>query len=178
MPAKSERVCVGAFAGAQGVRGGVRIKPFTAEPDSVAAYGPVTDESGNRRFELRITGHSRGMPVVKVKGIEDRDAAEALKGTRLYVERSVLPETEENEYYHADLIGLQAQDTDGQQLGAVVAVHEYGAGDILEIERDGGRTDMVPFTLACVPTVDIAGGRIVVDPPAGSLEEVLDEPDN
>ncbi len=176
MAAKSERVCIGAIAGAQGVRGAMRVKAFTAEPDGVAAYGPLTDETGNRRFVLRITGHSRGLPVVKITGVEDRDAAEALKGTRLYVERSALPETEENEYYHADLIGLQAEDTEGQSLGAVIAVHDFGAGDIVEIEHQGGRTSMVPFTRAAAPVVDIEGGRIVLDLPSGILDEPGDEP--
>ena len=176
MAAKSERVCIGAIAGPQGVRGGMRIKAFTGKPDDVAAYGPVTDEAGTRHFELRITGHSRGMPVVKITGVEDRDAAEALKGTRLYIARSALPDTEENEYYHADLIGLKAEDTDGQPLGAVIAVHEFGAGDILEIEHEGGLTEMLPFTRACVPSVDIEGGRIVLDPPEGVLEDLGEEP--
>jgi 16S rRNA processing protein RimM len=171
MAAKSERVCVGAIAGPQGVRGAMRVKAFTAEPGGIAAYGPVTDETGKRRFELRITGHSRGLPVVEIIGVEDRDAAEALKGTRLYVERSALPETEENEYYHADLIGLEAEDTEGQPLGTVIAVHEFGAGDIIEIEHEGGRTSMVPFTRAAAPVVDIEGGRIVLDPPPGLLDE-------
>lgn len=171
MAAKSERICVGAIAGPQGVRGGMRVKAFTAEPDDVAAYGPVTDETGNRCFELRIIGHSRGLPVVKIIGVEDRDAAEALKGTRLYVERSALPDTEENEYYHADLIGLKAEDTEGQPLGTVIAMHAFGAGDIVEIERPSGRTSMVPFTRAATPVVDIEGGRIVLDPPSGLLDE-------
>lgn len=175
MAAISNRVCVGAIAGPQGVRGGMRVKAFTAEPDGVAAYGPVTDETGKRRFELRIIGHSRGLPVVKIAGVEDRDAAEALKGTRLYVERSALPETEENEYYHADLIGLKAEDSEGQPLGTVIAVHAFGAGDIVEIEHQGGRTSMVPFTRAAAPVVDIEGGRIVLDPPAGLLDEDDDE---
>ncbi len=170
MPEKSARVCIGAIAGPQGVRGGMRVKAFTSEPDAVAGYGPVTDETGKRRFELRITGHSRGLPVVKIAGVEDRDAAQALKGTRLYVARSALPETEENEYYHADLVGLEAEDTEGQPLGAVIAVHEFGAGDIVEIEHPDGRTSMVPFTRAAAPVVDIEGGRIVLDPPPGLLD--------
>ncbi|MHA1536411.1 MAG: ribosome maturation factor RimM [Alphaproteobacteria bacterium] len=171
MPEKLERVCIGAIAGPQGVRGGMRIKAFTGEPDDVAGYGPLTDESGKRRFELRLIGHSRGMPVVRIAGIEDRGAADALKGTRLYVERSALPETEENEYYHADLIGLETVDSEGRPLGAVIAVHDFGAGDIVEIAHSGGRTSLVPFTRACVPVVDIAGGRIVLDPPPGILDQ-------
>lgn len=175
MAEKSGRVCIGAIAGPQGVRGAMRVKAFTAKPDGIAAYGPVTDESGKRSFELRITAHSRGMPVVEIAGVEDRDAAAALNGTRLYVERSALPETEENEYYHADLIGLEAEDTDGKPLGVVIAVHDFGAGDIVEIEHPGGRTSMVPFTRASAPLVDIEGGRIVLDPPPGLLDEDGDD---
>jgi 16S rRNA processing protein RimM len=156
---------VGVIVGAHGVRGAVRVKPFTAEPASVAAYGPVEDETGMRRFELRLVGEGKGVVIATLKGVEDRDAAEALKGLRLYVARAALPATEAEEFYHADLIGLEAVTRAGTPLGRVRAVHDYGAGDSLELDLPAGGTLFVPFTKEAVPEVDLAGGRLVVDPP-------------
>ncbi len=165
------RICVGIVTGAQGVRGAVRIKSFTATPEDVAAYGPVADETGAREFTLRPVGRAKGVVIATITGIVDRDAAERLKGARLYVARDRLPPAPEDEYYHADLIGLAVVLRDGTVLGRVRAVHEYGAGDSLEVAREDGRTVMVPFTRAVVPEVDLAAGRLVIDPPDGLLED-------
>jgi len=165
-----ERVCVGVVAGAQGIRGAVRIKSFTAQPENVAAYGPVEDEAGTRRLELRVVGMAKGTVVAMVEGIADRNAAERLKGVKLFVPREKLPPPEEEEYYHADLIGLEVVLTDGVKFGTVHAIHDFGAGDSVEITRVEGGTIMVPFTRLVVPVVDLAGGRLVLDPPAGLLE--------
>jgi 16S rRNA processing protein RimM len=159
------RVMVGVIVGAHGVRGAVRVKPFTAEPASVAAYGPVEDETGTRRFELRLVGAGKGVVIATLKGVEDRNAAEALKGLRLYVARAALPAPAEEEFYHADLIGLEAVTRAGTALGRVRAVHDFGAGDSLEIALGDGGTFLIPFTKAAVPEIDIAGGTVVVDPP-------------
>jgi 16S rRNA processing protein RimM len=159
------RVCLGAVAGAHGVRGALRVKSFTAEPEDIAAYGPLTDEAGSREFKLRIVGETRGQLVIKVDGINDRNAAEALKGTRFYVARAALPEPDADEFYHADLIGLAAENEDGAPLGTVRAVHDHGAGTLIEIRSNEGAELLVPFTKAAVPVIDIAGGRIVVSPP-------------
>jgi 16S rRNA processing protein RimM len=163
------RICVGVITGAQGVRGAVRVKSFTAVPEDVASYGPVEDETARRQLTLRLVGHAKGVVVATIAGIDDRDAAEALKGVRLYVKRSALPEAGEEEYYHADLLGLEAVLRDGTVLGRVRAVHEYGAGDSIEVERAAGGTVLVPFTRAAVPVVDLAGGRLVIEPPEGLL---------
>jgi 16S rRNA processing protein RimM len=159
------RVCLGAIAGAHGVRGLVKIKSFTEDPANLTAYGPLTDESGRRRFEVTVTGRAKDLLVARIDGVEDRDAAQALRGVRLYVARAALPEPEEEAYYHADLIGLTAEDPDGRPLGTVAAVENYGAGDFLEIARPEGAPLLVPFTTAAVPVVDVGGGRIVVAPP-------------
>jgi 16S rRNA processing protein RimM len=156
---------VGVIVGAHGVRGAVRIKPFTAEPAAIAAYGPVEDETATRRFELRLMGEGKGVVIATLKGVEDRNAAEALKGLRLFVARAALPPAEEDEFYHADLIGIAAVTRDGAPLGRVRAVHAYGAGDSLELELADGGTLLVPFTKSAVPEIDLAGGRLVVDPP-------------
>ena len=169
-PAGTPRLCVGIITGAQGVRGAVRIKSFTAVPEDVAAYGPVADEAGQREFALRPVGRAKGVVIATIAGVADRDAAERLKGVRLYVARDKLPAPGDEEYYHADLIGLAAVLRDGTPLGRVRAVHEYGAGDSLEVVSESGVTVMVPFTRAAVPEVDLAAGRLVIEPLDGLLD--------
>lgn len=167
----TRRVCVGAVSGVHGVRGVVRIKSFTETPEAVAAYGPVTDESGDRRFEISVVGRHKGSVLATLSGVRDRAAAAALKGLRLYVERAALPATSEDEYYYEDLVGLTAETADGEPLGKVTAVFDFGAGDVIEVQEADGRSVLLPFTRAVVPTIDVAGGRIVVVPPAGLLDE-------
>ncbi len=142
----------------------MRIRSYTAEPEDIASYGPVTDEAG-RRFALSVVGQARGAVLARIAGVDDRDAAEALKGVRLYVPRAALPETAPGEYYHADLIGLAAVLADGTEVGTVAAVNDFGAGDVLEVARPGARALLLPFTAEAVPEVDIAAGRIVIAPP-------------
>jgi 16S rRNA processing protein RimM len=168
-------VCVGIVTGAHGIRGAVRIKSFTAIPGDVARYGPVGDESGGRRWRVRVVGAAKGVVIGRLPGVEDRNAAEALRGLRLYLPRSALPPPEAEEYYHADLIGLSAVLPDGTPVGQVRAVHDFGAGDTLELERPQGPPVLVPFTRTVVPLIDIAARRLVVDPPAGLLEPVAEE---
>ena len=172
-----KRLCLGVIVGAHGVRGLVRIKSFTEAPEDLDAYGPLSDEAGTRRFEVSVTGKAKGLLLARVAGVGDRDAAEALKGVRLFVDRAALPEPEEDEYYHSDLIGLAVEDGVGGRLGRVVGVQNYGAGDILEIERPDGTELLLPFTKAVVPAVDLAGGRLVVAPPEEGPEEGPEEPD-
>lgn len=168
-PSATSLVCLGAIAGAHGVKGLVRLKSFTARAQDVAAYGPLQDASGARQFELALVGASRGALIARVRGVEDRNAAERLRGEKLYVARDHLPPTEAGEFYHADLIGLAVERNDGTAFGRVTAVHDFGGGPSLEIERAAGDSVMVPFTSAVVPVIDIAGGRIVVAPPEGLL---------
>ena len=170
MSAAEKRVCVGAVGAAHGVRGAVRIKSFTANPEDIARYGPLEDESGERHFTLRITGAAKGVLIAQLSGVADRNRAEAVRGLRLYLPRAALPPPEDEEYYHADLIGLDAVLTDGTLVGEVRAVHDFGAGDTLEIARPDGPPAVVPFTKAVVPEVDLAAGRLVLDPPPGLLD--------
>jgi 16S rRNA processing protein RimM len=170
-----KRICVGIITGAQGVQGAVRVKSFTADPEDVARYGPLEDETGERRLALRLVGSAKGVVIARLAGIENRDRAEGLRGLRLYLPRAALPPTADDEYYHADLIGLEAALADGAVLGHVRAVHDFGAGDTLEIERPVGPPVMVPFTRAIVPVVDLAAGRLVLDPPPGLIDPVVDE---
>jgi 16S rRNA processing protein RimM len=151
------------------VRGALRIKSFTVTPADIAAYGPVSDESGARVMTLRVTGRAGQAVIAEIDGVTERDGAEALKGMRLYVARTALPPPGEDAYYHGDLLGLAVELAQGGALGRVSAVHDHGALDMIEIERDDGATVLLPFTRAAVPLVDIAGGRLVVDPPPGLL---------
>ena len=162
---RAETVCLGRIVGAHGVRGIVRIKSHTANPDDLTAYGALSDEAGTRRLTVTVTGHVKGLVLARVEGIDDRDAAEALRGTDLYVPRAALPPTEGEEYYHVDLLGLRAESEDGTALGRVSAVHDHGAGPIVEIQPPDGPSTLVPFTREHVPAVDIEAGRMVVAAP-------------
>ena len=162
------RIHIATIGAPHGVRGEVRLRSYASDPADIAAYGPLSDASGARSFVLEALRVVKDdMCVVKLKGVSDRDAAAALTHATLYVARAQLPPAEEGEYYHADLIGLAAQTREGMPLGRVVAVPNYGAGDLLEImPPGGGETLLLPFTDAVVPLVDVKGGRIVVDLPA------------
>ena len=160
---KPDRILLGRIAGAHGIRGEVLIKTFTAAPENVGAYGPLSDESGTRIFKLKSVRATPKGVVARLQGVDDRNGAEALKGIALYIERDRLPAAAEGEFYHADLIGLAAVDGDGKPIGEIVAVQNYGAGDLLEIRLAGSsKTELVPFTDAAVPEVDIAARRVVV----------------
>lgn len=166
------RVCLGAIAGAHGMRGEMRVLAFTAEPEAIGDYGDLTTEDGARTFCLTVVRRlRRGQILVRLAGVRDRTMAEALKGTRLFVPRDRLPPPQEGEYYHADLIGLAARTADGDTLGTVTAVHNFGGGDMLEIAVPQGPSIMVPFTPDAVPDIDVDGGTVTVDPPPGVKEE-------
>ena len=167
MPDPTDSVCVGAITGAFGVKGEARIKSFCAEPDAIGDYNPLSTEDG-RTFDLKLGRAIKGGYAARLSGVPTREDAEALKGTRLYAPRDRLPALPDDEFYHADLIGLSVADTGGNVLGNVRAVHDYGAGDVLEVL--GETEHLLPFTRAVVPTVDLTAGRIVAD-----LSEMGDE---
>ena len=167
-----DRVCVGAVAGAFGVRGEVRLKPFTADPENIAAYGPVETEDGTRRFTITLNRGVKGGVAGRLSGVQSREEAEALRGQRLYVPRSALPALEdEDEFYHSDLIGLTVEDLRGETLGVVLAVLNHGAGDMLEVKSQGRPSILLPFTRDAVPHVDMAGRKVIADPPAGLFDD-------
>jgi 16S rRNA processing protein RimM len=167
---RAPRICLGIVAGAHGVEGAVRLKSFAEAPEDIARYGRLEDESGARHFGVRVLGQGKGVVIARLSGIADRDQAEALRGARLYLPRAALPPPGEEEYYHADLIGLAAESADGTHLGEVCAVYDFGAGDVLELAREGAPPVLVPFTRAVVPVVDLARRRLVLDPPPGLLD--------
>jgi len=164
----SERVCVGAIAGAFGVKGEVRLKSFCADPEAIATYGPLTSDDGAVSWEVRLTRPVKNGFAARLGGIATKEAADALRGTRLYAPRDRLPELPDDEYDYTDLIGLTVLDTGGNELGKVKAVLNHGAGDLLEVSGKGLKTSiLVPFSRDVVPTVDLASGRIIADPPDG-----------
>lgn len=158
----SALICVARIGAAHGVRGAVKLWTFTEDPFAVERYGPLLSRDGKRQFELAQAREAKDHLVATFKGVTTRDEAERLNGIELYVAREKLPATDADEYYHADLIGLAAVTTDGDALGRVLAIHNFGAGDIIEIAPVKGTTMLLPFTNAVVPEVDLAGGRVVV----------------
>jgi 16S rRNA processing protein RimM len=165
------RVLLGIIAAPHGVRGLVRIRSFTEDPMAIGAYGPLSDESGKKQYRVEALSAVKGAVLARIEGVADRTAAEAVRGLQLFVERSTLPATGEREWYEADLIGLAAVGRDGRDWGKVLAFHDFGAGRTMEVS--GGeaspRSVMLPFTDAAVPEVDVDGGKVLVDPPAGLL---------
>jgi 16S rRNA processing protein RimM len=158
-------VCVARIGAAHGVRGAVKLWTFTEDPLAVQRYGPLMSKDGTRQFQVTHVREAKDHLVATLKGVATRDEAERLNGIELYIPRERLPDTDDDEYYHADLIGLTAITTADQPLGHVVAIHNFGAGDIIEIAPPKGATMLLPFTNAVVPTVDLAGGRVVIELP-------------
>ena len=144
------------------MRGAVRLWTFTEDPLAVKRYGPLTTKDGTRQFEIATAREVKGHLVATLKGVATRDEAERLNGVELYIAREKLPDTDEDEYYHADLIGLAAVNAADEPIGRVIAIHNFGAGDIIEIAPPHGTTMLLPFTNAVVPTVDLGGGRVVI----------------
>lgn len=164
----TDRICVGAIAGAFGVAGEVRLKSFCADPEAITSYGPLTTEDGSRSFAIKLTRPVAGGLGARIAGVSTKEQADALRGTALYALREKLPSLPDDEFYHADLIGLAVHDPGGALIGRVQAVHDHGAGDLLEVTvGQGPATRLIPFTRAVVPTVDLASGRLVADLPEG-----------
>jgi 16S rRNA processing protein RimM len=170
----AEQICIARIGAAHGLRGAVKLWTFTEDPLAVKSYGPLTTKDGARQFEVAHIREARDHLVATLKGVTTRDEAERLNGIELYVARDRLPATDDDEYYHADLIGLAAVNAANEPLGRVIAIHNFGAGDIIEIAPPDGATMLLPFTNDVVPTVDLRGGRVVIELP-GEIEG--DDPD-
>lgn len=167
-PDPDNQLCVGAISGSFGVQGEVRLKSFCTEPADLAEYGLLYTEDGSRSFQVRLTRPVAGGLGARLSGVATKEEADALRGTSLFVSRDKLPSLPDDEYYYADLIGMEARDTGGVAIGTVAAVHNHGAGDLLELRGPGLKESLlVPFSLAVVPTVDLAARRIIVDLPEG-----------
>lgn len=164
---KTERICLGIITGAHGIRGEVKVRSFTENDRDIGSYGVLTDEKGAKTFSVRVVGRSKDDLRIKIEGCDDRNQAEALKGTGLYVERSALPETAEEEFYQTDLIGLEVKSESGAKIGRVEVFYNFGAGDIIEI-RVGQKLEMLPFTKEFVPEINIKDGYIIVREPVSA----------
>ncbi|WP_319824821.1 ribosome maturation factor RimM [Thalassovita sp.] len=172
MDTPQDLICVATIAGAFGVRGEVRLKSYTSDPEAIEDYNPLVTEDGSRSFEVGVLRPIKNGLSVRLSSVGTKEEADALKGVNLYVPRSRLPSLPDDEFYHADLIGLAVYDTGGTLLGKVKSVQNHGAGDLLEIHGAGLTSSvLLPFTRAAVPTVDLASGRIVADPPDGLFTE-------
>ena len=171
-PPRSDTILLGRIAGAHGIQGDVIVHSFAAEPADIAAYGPLSDKSGARQFKLRVLRMTpKGAVIARIAGVADRNTAEALKGVELYVARGKLPKPDDGEFYHADLIGLAAVSPEGAALGEIIAVHNFGAGDLIEIRMSGSNaTELVPFSDRYVPSVDLAARKAVVVMPVSAPE--------
>lgn len=170
MAAGNDRVLLGEIGAAQGLKGEVRLRSFTQDPAAIARYGALDDEHG-RRIEIESLRVTPKALIARIKGVTTREGAEALNRTKLYIARSRLPARDEEEWYHADLIGLAVVNSDGMPIGTVIAVQNFGAGDLIEVKpAAGGPTVLVPFTRDAVPEVDVEGGRLVLVPPEGLFE--------
>ncbi len=165
-------ICIGAVMGAFGAKGEVRLKSFCADPADIGSYGTLTSEDGSQSFHLTISRPVKAGYAARIKGVRYKDQADALKGIRLYVNRDALPSLPDDEFYHSDLIGLQVVDTGGEKIGRIKAVHDHGAGDMLEVAGPGLKGGiMLPFTQEVVPTVDLSERRIIADVPDGILPD-------
>ncbi|SEQ13493.1 ribosome maturation factor RimM [Thalassovita taeanensis] len=170
MDQPDDLICVGAIAGAFGVQGELRLKSFTADPEAIADYAPLLTEDGSRSFDVTVSRPISNGLAVRLTGVSTKEQADALKGVKLYVPRDRLPSLPDDEFYHADLIGLEVLDTGGTLLGRVKSVLNHGAGDLLELHGPGLKSSvLLPFTRDVVPTVDLDAGRIIVDPPEGLI---------
>ena len=157
------KICLGAVVGVHGIRGEVKVKSFSDDERNLTRYGDVTDEAGNKKFSLKIVGHSKELLRVKIKGVDDRNTAETLVGTAFYVQRELLPDLTDDEFYHTDLIGLDVKNSSGEIIGEVNALYNFGAGDIIELKLNNGSLEMLPFTSAYVPTINIKEHHIIVE---------------
>jgi 16S rRNA processing protein RimM len=164
--AMAAQICIARIGAAHGVRGAVKLWTFTEDPLAVKRYGPLATADGARQFEVTHAREAKGHLVATLKGVATREDAERLNGIELYIARDRLPATGRDEYYHADLIGLAAVNAADQAIGRVIAIHNFGAGDIIEIAPPHGATLLLPFTNAVVPSVDLAKGRVVIELPA------------
>jgi 16S rRNA processing protein RimM len=174
MTTPANRILLGHISDAQGITGEVVVHTHTADPEAIGSYGPLSDAEGKRTFKLIVLRVSTKGVICRIAGVTDRTQAEALRGTRLYVARNQLPDPEDEEFYHADLIGLQAVDASGQLVGTVVAIQNFGADDLIEIRLAGSnQTELLPFTKRGVPKIDIAGGRIVIVPPIADVDDKI-----
>jgi len=161
-------ILLGVVGGAHGIKGEVRIKSFTEDPTDIKAYGPLFDAKGNK-YTIRTARIQKNVVVVTINEIADRNGAELLNGTELFVDRSALPEDDEDEFYQSDIVGMAVESVDGVAIGTVIAFHDFGAGEVIEIKPERGSSVMIPFSEAAVPDIDVERRVMIVEPLAAGL---------
>ena len=171
-----DKICVGQFAGAHGVRGLVKLRSFSADPNAIFGYTPLTSEDGETTIQIELKSAAKDMFIVAVDGIATKEQADALRGDRLYIARDLLPPTRDNEYYETELVGLMVVDDDAKEYGKVMATHDYGAGVFLEIGTNKQDSFMLPFRNENVPIVDLKNGRVIIAMPEGWLTDHTKKP--
>jgi 16S rRNA processing protein RimM len=170
-PPQSDLLLMAEIAGAQGVKGAVKLKTFGDDPGALVDYPPLTDTKSGRTYQIDTIAPHGNIWIATIEGIADRTAAEKLFGTKLYLSKAELPKIKKKDtYYHADLIGLSAVKKDGEALGTIIAVANFGAGDLIEVKPPKGQSFYVPFTKAAVPDVDLEKKTVTIDPPPGLLD--------
>lgn len=175
-PASDDRLLLVGIVGApRGLKGEVRVKSFTADPRDIGSYGELTDEAEKVRYKIKVTGKHKESVLARIEGIEDRTAAEKIRGLKLFVHREQMPKLQEDEFYLSQLVGLDAMLRDGKKWGKVILADDFGSGPVLEVELVEGKNEMVPFSLEVVPEVDLENGLIVVNPPEGLFDQPKDE---
>ncbi len=161
----SNKICIAVITNAHGVNGNLRVKSFGHDAKSLTDYGKLMDATGKKTFDLTITGQSKGQFIVKIDGINNRNDAEALKTTELFIMRDKLPDINEDEFYYTDLIGMRMETSDSSHYGTLKAVHDFGAGDLLDVNLAAGGSIMLPFTKEVIPHIDMKAGLLIVNPP-------------
>lgn len=171
----SQRVCLGVIIGVHGIKGLVRIKSYTQTDSDIASYGHLEDAAGNK-LDLTIKGRAKSALLAEIKGVKDRTDAEKLKGTKLFISRNALPAPDDGEFYHADLIGLSVYNQKEVFIGTVNGVHDFGAGELLDVELDGSdKSTLIPFTKECVPVVDLDARKLIIKPILGLMDSNEDD---
>lgn len=170
----SKRILLGEISGVHGIRGDILVRTYTATPDAIATYGPLTDAAGTKTFSLKIVRVTDKGVVARIAGISDRTTAETLRGTKLFIAREKLPETGASEFYHSDLIGLNAFAEDNTPIGKIVSVQNFGAGDLLELQPPEGASEFIPFEDQWVPKVDLSARTVVIRRPPSNGDETED----
>ncbi len=160
------RICVGVVAGSHGLQGAVKIKSFMVEPSDIGAYGPLTDKNGARKFEIDLLSISEKNLIAKLSGVTDRNSSEAIKGLELFLTRDLLPKLDKDEFYYSDLVGLSVENTEGEVIGVVGSVDNFGAGEIMEVNMKDGAVELLHISRKVVPEIDLRNKRVVIDPPS------------
>ncbi|MEE2745718.1 MAG: ribosome maturation factor RimM [Pseudomonadota bacterium] len=171
---EENRICVGVVTGPHGLNGAVKIKSYMVSKEDIAAFGPVTDKTGKSTYNVQLKSSNNRNLIAELSGVEDRDASESIVGTELYLPRNVLPKLADNEFYYSDLLGLTVTDTEGQLIGKISLIDNYGAGEVMEVNLKEGGTRMFRMSREVVPEINLRKGQVIINPP----DEIIADEDH